>query len=181
MPIQRPSVIAQSDNRVLACAPTALLAFIVNEDEEFLMLSSPESKKHEWEVINGMLEHDETLLDGLLREIHEEAGDHIQVRPLCVIHNFSFPYDATIQNMHCICYLFAYEGGMIDPGDDMVGSLVRWASLDEIEQGYLNVIVPAFLPWVFRRTLDLFRLLKDSPPVMLQPSFEMLPPHKYVD
>jgi 8-oxo-dGTP pyrophosphatase MutT (NUDIX family) len=60
--------ITSSEGRRFANAPAALLAFIVNEDERILMLSHPNSAGR-WEVVNGALEHGETLLDGCLREI----------------------------------------------------------------------------------------------------------------
>lgn len=178
MSIQRPIVTAQHNQRRLACVPTALLAFIVNDDERILMLSHPNSGDR-WEVINGALEHDETLLEGLRREIREETGGRTQVRPLSALHTFSFPYAEGLPYMTCVCYLFAYEGGDIVPGDDMTGSRVRWIDVEEIASGDVTVIVPRFVPWVFARAVDLYRLLKDHPPVVHQPPFEAVPPPKY--
>ena len=170
--------ITVSSGRRLACIPAAILAFIVNADERMLMLAHPNSGGR-WEVINGALEHNETLLAGCLREIREEAGGQIQVRPLSLVHVYSFPYDEKTPQMLSMCYLFAYEGGEVIPGDDMANSQVRWVSAEEVARGEVDVIVPRSMPWLFERAVELYRLLKDRPPVVHQPLFESIPGRKY--
>jgi ADP-ribose pyrophosphatase YjhB (NUDIX family) len=166
------------DGRRFACIPAAVLAFIVNADERVFMLAHPNSGWR-WEIINGALEHGETLLEGCLREICEEAGNQLQVRPLSLLHAYSFPYAENVPHMLSLCYLFAYEGGEVIPGDDMVSSQVRWVSPDEIARGEVEVIVPRDMPWLFERAVELYRLLKDRPPVLHQPQYDSIPPRKY--
>jgi len=170
--------ITTSSGRRFACVPASVLAFIVNPDERILMLSHPNSGGR-WEIINGALEHNETLLEGCLREIREEAGDQLQVRPLSLIHAHSFPYAENVRHMLCLFYLFAYEGGSVLPGDDMTNSQVCWVSPDAIKHGTIKVIVPRDIPWVFDRAVELYRLLKDRPPVLHQPHYDSIPPVKY--
>ena len=170
MSAELPTFTASSGRR-FACIPAAILAFIVNDDERILMLAHPNSKGR-WEVINGALEHGETLLAGCLREIREEAGDQIEVRPLSLFHGYSFPYDENVPHMLSLCYLFACEGGDVIPGDDMANSQVRWVGADEIARDEVNVIVPRDMPWLFERAIELYRLLKDRPPVNHQPQFD---------
>jgi len=95
-------------------------AIILNAAEQVLLLSSP-TKNHpdEWQIISGALEAAETILAGALREVREEAGSHIQVRPLGVVHAQSFHFDTHVPYMIGISYLLAYEGGEVRPGDDM--------------------------------------------------------------
>lgn len=156
-----PIVIAKSGREFVA-TPLALVAVIVREDERILMLSSPRYPD-QWEPVSGAYDGDETVIEGLLREIREEAGDDIRVRPLCTIHACTFSYDESVRYMISICYLLAYEGGEVVPGDDMVGSDVKWMSVDEIENGVYGVIIPPEQLWIYRRAVDLFQMLKDAP------------------
>ncbi len=177
MSAELPTTTARSGRR-FACVPAAVLAYVVNADERVLLLSHPNSGGR-WEVINGAYEHGETPLEGCQREIREEAGPQLQVRPLCLLHVYSFPYDAQVTSMLSICYLFAHEGGEVIPGDDMAGSRVRWASLDEIARGEVEMVVPPDMPWLFERAVELYRLLKDRPPVLHQPQYDTIRPPKY--
>lgn len=163
--------------RTFACHPAAVLAFIVGPDERILMLSHP--ARRGWEVINGALDGAESVLQGVLRETREEAGDQVRVRPLGALHAYTFRYDDAVQHMISIAYLLAYEGGEVIPGDDMRGSAVRWVSVDEIERGAVSIEVPTGQPWLFRRAIDLYRLLRDQPPVTLQPAFDESTRNKY--
>ena len=43
--------------------------------------------------------------------------------------------------MIAIYYLLAYEGGAVEPGDDMLGSQYRWWSLMELEAEQVKVVV----------------------------------------
>jgi len=74
----------------------AVQAIIVNPDEQFLLLSSP-TRQQGWQVVSGALEAGETLLAGTLREVYEELGQDIQVRPLGTVHAETFHYDEQVQ------------------------------------------------------------------------------------
>ena len=169
MPNQQP-IITSTKGREFAGSAACVVAFIMDKNERLLMLSAPNRER--WEVVNGALDSDETVLAGTLREIREEAGP-IQVRPLGVFHAYTFPYDDNVQYLLCVCTLFAYEGGEVAPGDDMAGSEVHWFSLDELENGEGYDFIPDRMPWLFRRAVDQYRLLKDQPSVTLQPTWEL--------
>jgi ADP-ribose pyrophosphatase YjhB (NUDIX family) len=158
MLLPQPIVIASERGRQFACSAVALQAIIVNEREEILLLASPRRYEAEtWQVVSGALEAGETILAGVLREIREEAGEEIQVRPLGVVHVQTFHYDANVQYMIGIYYLLAYEGGVVRPGDDMVESLFRWWSLDELADENIRLFVPN-LRWILERAVPLYRL-----------------------
>lgn len=55
----------------------------------------------------------------------------------------------------------SYEGGQIEPGDDMSGSQFRWSNLKEMTNESMEVIVPKE-KWIVRRAIELYRLWKDS-------------------
>jgi ADP-ribose pyrophosphatase YjhB (NUDIX family) len=133
------------------------MAIIVNEQEEILLLAHPELNGG-WQIVNGAMEAGETPLEGALRETREEAGGDIQVRPLGTVHVSAFHYDEKVRNMLSIAYLFAYEGGEIQPGDDMEGSEYRWWNLDEMAAEAFELIVPPGEIWVLERAIDLYRL-----------------------
>ena len=52
-----------------------------------------------WEPVNGAVDGGETLLEAALREVREEAGQHLRVRPLGVVHASTFEYDARVRRM----------------------------------------------------------------------------------
>lgn len=152
-----PTVTNMGGKRTFDCFPMAGLIFIVDQQERVLMLSHPRADGR-WEVVNGALEHGESILDGCLREAHEEAGEEIKLRPLGIVHAYTHHYEPGLP-MASICYLMAYEGGEVVPGDDMAGSEIRWVALDEIDG--LDVIAPR-QTWLFGRAVELFRVWRDE-------------------
>ena len=98
----------------------------------------------------------------------QEAGPAVKVRPIGVIHAYNFHYDEQAQYMLSVCYVMAYEGGEVIPGDDMRGSRVGWFGLDALQDEQLKVIVPPQDRWLFQRAIDTYRLYKNDA-VSLQP------------
>lgn len=163
-------IITTQRGRQMACTPAANVAFIVDEQERILMLSNP--KTNGWEPVNGALDAGETLMESLLREIREEAGDQIRARPLGLVHAFNFAYDPTVPYVISLCWVLKYEGGEVIPGDDMRGSDVHWFTVEELESGDYDIVVPRDVPWIFRRVVDLYHLYKNGPTVELQPEID---------
>ena len=166
MPDARPTATALN-GRLFATFPAAVLVPIVNRREELLLLESPH-RPGLWEPVNGAVDVGETLFDAALREVREEAGPRLSVRPLGVVHASTFSYDARLQHVISVVYLMAQEGGNPVPGSDMRGSRVRWATLGAIESEGLRLLPPFDEPWLRRRTIDLFRLWEPEPAVPLQ-------------
>ena len=159
MPSQQPHVTSVDGKRKFAYFPAAVMVFIVNEREEILLLSHPK-RSNGWEVVNGALEAGETVLQGALRETREEAGEQVQVRPLGTVHVASFHYDENVQYMLSVGYLMAYEGGDIQPGDDMAGSRFKWWNSEELRAEKVNVLIPPNGCWLLQRAIELYRLWK---------------------
>ena len=160
----QPTVISKR-GRPFATSAIALQAIIINDQEQFLLLSSPRRNgDNEWQTVSGGLEAGETILQGILREVREEAGE-IQVRPLTVLHSQTFHYDDNVRFMVGINYLLHYEGGEVVPGDDMVGSEFRWWRVAELETAVTNGQVTLHKSthlWQLRRAAQLYRLLSDA-------------------
>jgi hypothetical protein len=74
--------------------------------------------------------------------------------------------------MLSIAYLFAYESGEIQPGDDMEGSEYRWFGLDEIASEDFELIIPPGEKWLLARAVDLYRLWNQDD-VANQPGFDL--------
>ena len=148
--------------RPFATAAIALQALILNDQSEILLLSSPDrNHENEWQVVSGGLEAGETLLDGTLREVAEEIGEDVRVRPLGIVHAQTFHYDKNVQFMVGIYTLLAYEGGQIVPGDDMVGSEFKWWSSAELETADIT-FAPSTHLWMIRRAVELFPLWREQ-------------------
>jgi 8-oxo-dGTP pyrophosphatase MutT (NUDIX family) len=163
----RPPTITAVSGRTFATFPAAVVVPIVNRQGELLLLES-QRRAGLWESVNGAMERGETLLEAALREVREEAGPDLRVRPLGVVHASSFAYDARVTRMLSVVYLMAHEGGVAIAGDDMLGSEIRWARLGEIESDRLQLLAPLDQPWLRRRTLELFWLWVSEAPVLLQ-------------
>ena len=157
MQVQQPTVTTVNGRRTFACFPAAVVVFIVNEKEEILMLSHP--KRNGWEVVNGAVEAGETVLDAVLRETAEEAGEGVRIRPLATLNISNFHYDDNVPSMLSIAYLAAYEGGKIEPSDDMLGSDHCWMSLETFAQEDVNILVPVpYQHWLPQRAIESYRL-----------------------
>lgn len=178
-PVAQPPVVVSEKGRPFACAPAALLVFLINEREEFLLLRHP--FRTGWEVVNGALEANETLADGALREVREEAGPEVQARLLGPVHTQNFHYDRQVRYMLSLSFVAAYEGGAVVPGDDMAGSEAGWFDLATVEDETFPVLVPPApeLRWLFRRALTLYRLWRDED-VLLQGPLVEGAPNKYM-
>ncbi len=154
-------------HRQFTTSAVAVQAIIVNKTEQVLLLLSP-TRNQGWQVISGAFEAEESLLAGTLREVYEEAGPNIQVRPLGTVHAQTFHYDENVPYMVSTYYLFAYQGGPVQPGDDMIGSEFRWWSIPELETEPIEFHASTKL-WLLKRAIDLFRLWRDQPDLPLQP------------
>ncbi len=133
MATSRPYVTSEGPRfRRFAAFPVAVQAILVNSAVRFLLLLNPAGDQG-WQVVSGALEAGETILDGTLREVYEELGPGIRVRPMGTVHLESFQYDSRVRFMLGSYYLFLYQGGPIHPGDDMRGSNFRWWSLPELQ------------------------------------------------
>ena len=73
--ILTPTVTAEN-GREFSCMPAAILVFVIDSEENILLLRHPD--REGWEVINGALEAGETVLEGALRESREEAGTAVR-------------------------------------------------------------------------------------------------------
>jgi len=167
MHADRPASIVSSAGRSFATFPAAVVVPIVNDREEFLLLQS-RRRPGWWEPVNGAVEAGEPLLDAALREVGEEAGPDVRARPLGVVHASTFALDDRVGHMISVVYLMAYEGGAVTPGDDMEGSIVRWAGVDDIAAEGLRLLAPLDQAWLRLRALELFRLWAPAPGVELQ-------------
>jgi 8-oxo-dGTP pyrophosphatase MutT (NUDIX family) len=163
----RPPTITTSSGRTFATFPAAVVVPVLDTAEQLLLLESPR-RAGLWEPVNGAVDEGETLLEAALREVREEAGPDLRVRPLGVVHASSFAYDARLERVISVVYLMAHEGGAAEPGGDMRGSRVRWATLGAIDSAALRLLPPLDQAWLRRRTLELYRLWVAEPPARLQ-------------
>lgn len=159
-------ITAGPKHRQFTTSAVAVQAIIVNQAEQVVLLESS-TRKQGWQVVSGALEAGETLLAGTLREVYEELGPNIQVRPLGTVHAETFHYDEQVQYMLSTYYLFAYQGGNIKPGDDMLGSEYRWWILPELEEKGLIFHASAKI-WVLKRAVALYRLWSQEAELPLQ-------------
>jgi ADP-ribose pyrophosphatase YjhB (NUDIX family) len=172
MSTHQPFLTTVQGTRRFACSAVAVQAIILNATEQVLLLSSPtKNRPDEWQIISGALEAAETILAGALREVHEEAGPHLQVRPLGVVHAQTFHFDAHVPYMIGISYLLAYEGGEVQPGDDMRDARYQWWSLEELTAATVR-LHPSTPLWMLHRAVVLYRVWHDQPPVPLQPALD---------
>jgi 8-oxo-dGTP pyrophosphatase MutT (NUDIX family) len=135
--------------RELAAFPAAVLVLLVDEEDRALLLRKPGDDA--WQVVNGAMEAGETVLHAARRETHEEAGPAVRVRPVGVLHTMSFVLEGRPSPILSVVYLFAYEGGPVEPGDDMEGSEHAFVALDELANGAWPMEVPRGQPWLYER------------------------------
>ena len=164
-PAAQPELVASNGRRFAGFA-AAVLVFIVDPDtRRFLLLSSPTNRgRPGWEIVNGGLEAGETVLEGVLREVAEEAGPDVEIRQLGTVHAWTYRYDDLVPHMISIAFVASYLGGDVVPGDDMAGMDVRWATIDEVRA--IAAAGEALIPeevWLFERALQCFDAWVDEP------------------
>ena len=159
----QPELVATSGRRFAGFAAAVLVFVIDPSTRRVLLLQSPRRTRG-WEIVNGGLEAGETLLEGAAREVAEEAGESVSVRVLGVVHASTWRYDDVVTHMISTFFVAAYEGGDVVPGDDMAGSTVRWASLDDVRSLVAGgePLVPGEL-WLFERAFECFDRWVSSP------------------
>lgn len=136
--------------------PAGVLCYVLRPDGRFLLLKHP--RRAGLEVVSGAVEAGETLLAAAVRELAEETGSSMAVRPLGVFHASSFAYEDTTPNLISVHWLFAYQAGEVMPADDMAGATVAWMTCDEIAAAKLTVPEPVSgrSDWLFRRALAVY-------------------------
>ena len=151
-------ILVGTNGRRFAGFAAAVLVFVIDADRRVLLLKAP-GRRRGWEIVNGGLEAGETLLEGVAREVAEEAGAGLRMRVLGTVHAMTFHYDDAIPHMISSFFVAEYLGGDVEPGDDMAGSEVRWATLDEVREFFDagQAMVPQEL-WLFERALQCFDL-----------------------
>ena len=163
--MSQPDLIATNGRRFPGFAAAVLVFIIDPATRRFLLLSSPAKRgRGGWETVNGGMEDGETVLDSVFREVGEEAGPDVRIRPLGTVHAWTWRYDDAVTHMLSIGIVATYLGGAVVPGDDMAGSEVRWASLEDLEALVADggVLIPSEV-WLFERALQCFDLWAAAP------------------
>ena len=157
----QPELVGLNGRRFAGFAAAVLVFLIDPSTRRFLLLSSPAKRGRDgWEIVNGGLEAGETVLEGVRREVAEEAGPDVRIRVLGAVHSWTYRYDDSVTHMLSLAFVAAYDGGAVVPGDDMAGCEVKWATLEEVRS------LPSLIPedvWLFERALSLFDLWVDGP------------------
>ncbi|TAK13531.1 MAG: NUDIX domain-containing protein [Anaerolineae bacterium] len=161
MPNQQPRVPSARGNREFTTSPAAVVVFLIDEHERLLLFKHP--GRTLWEVVSGALEAGETVWEGALREVREEAGPDVLVEPLGALHTATFRFDDNNHYMLSLSLLMACRAGSVIPGDDMAGSEARWFTFDELDDPDLPLLPPTDQPWLRRRALALYRLWQAAP------------------
>jgi 8-oxo-dGTP pyrophosphatase MutT (NUDIX family) len=153
-------MIAADGQREFACFPAAIMALILDADDRVLLFSHP-ARGDGWQVVSGAIEEGESPVAALLREVREEAGPAVSIRPVGSAHTWLHRFDSAVPAMMSIAYVATYLGGEVLPGSDMAGSDVRWATLAEIERGDVSLLLPR-QPWLLRRAIAVHALFKED-------------------
>lgn len=128
-----PTKVVAANGRRFATFAAAVLVLVVDPaTDRFLLFEAPGKRgRPGWEVVNGAVERDETLLEAVHREVLEEAGA-IRVEVLGPVHAESWRYDVQVPNMISVAFAAVLRSGDVSPGDDVAGCAHRWASLDDV-------------------------------------------------
>jgi 8-oxo-dGTP pyrophosphatase MutT (NUDIX family) len=99
------------------------VAGVIVDDEGRALIIQRRDNGH-WEPPGGILEHGETIEDGLRREVYEETGLKVEPGPLTGV------YQNMRRNIVALVFRCRRSGGELTDGDEV--SAFRWVSADEV-------------------------------------------------
>jgi catechol 2,3-dioxygenase-like lactoylglutathione lyase family enzyme/8-oxo-dGTP pyrophosphatase MutT (NUDIX family) len=150
---RQPTVADRRKPRRFACSPMGVFVVVFDDEDRALVLRPPGDDR--FQVPNGAVEADEDPADAARRELVEEAGP-IATGPLWCFSAYSVDYDDLLPRLTSIGFVTRYVSGTPLAGDDMLGSEVRWAGLDELAPKTL------FIPGDPERLRQALRVLRAS-------------------
>jgi ADP-ribose pyrophosphatase YjhB (NUDIX family) len=159
-PTPKHPMIKTASGRQLACYPTSVFGFVVDNFDRLLLFRQPGLTG--WEVISGPMEAGETVPEAMIREIGEEAGPRCVTVYLGVIDTFTFVFDANLPPLVSVCCLMRYRGGEIEPGHDAKDADFQWWDLSRIDD--IDLLVPKGRWDLLTKAVDLSRYLRDARP-----------------
>lgn len=125
----QPTVADRRKPRRFACAPMGVFVVVADEQDRVLVLRPPDDDR--FQVPNGAVEADEDPVDAARRELAEEAGP-VETGPLACFAAYAVDYDELLPRLVSMGFVTRYVSGTPVAGDDMLGSEVHWATLDEL-------------------------------------------------
>jgi 8-oxo-dGTP pyrophosphatase MutT (NUDIX family) len=99
------------------------VAGVIIDDERQALIIQRRDNGH-WEPPGGILEHGETIEDGLRREVYEETGLKVEPGPLTGV------YQNKRRNIVALVFRCRRIGGELTEGDEAIG--FRWAKANEL-------------------------------------------------
>ena len=121
-------------------------ALIFNDKGQLLILKNnlglPESRK-KWDFPGGLLEMDESLEEGLIREVLEEAGLEVEIGELVGVGDFwsRFEFeDRRVKKVRfvALAYKCRYLGGEVKLSYEH--SQYRWATPEEVKKLKITIL-----------------------------------------
>jgi 8-oxo-dGTP diphosphatase len=101
------------------------VAAVITDDQGRALLIQRRDNSH-WEPPGGVLERDETIQDGLRREVREETGLDIEPGPLTGV------YKNMVRGVVALVFRCKIIGGELSTSDEAVA--FRWAGADFIAE-----------------------------------------------
>jgi 8-oxo-dGTP diphosphatase len=102
----------------------SVAGIVVRQDGRVLAVQRADNGT--WEPPGGVLELDETLEDGVRREVYEETGVKVQVGPLTGV------YKNMTRGIVALVFRCRPEEGRAHPSDE--ATAVRWLTPDEVAE-----------------------------------------------
>lgn len=150
--------ITTAAGRELACYPAAVLAFIVDSFDRFLLVRKPGQTG--WEVITATLEPGESVQEAVMREVKTAAGPEFLTTYLGVLDTFTFLFDANLPPLVSICCLLRHKGGEIRKGRELREADFKWWQISELDD--IDLVAPRGRWDLLTRAVDMSRYLRDA-------------------
>jgi len=105
-------------------------AVVVHQGRVLLVQRGTEPMKGRWSIPGGLLEVGESLVAGVVREVHEETGLHVEPVELIELLDRIHREDGRVRYHYVIAdYLCRITGGDLQASSD--AAAVRWVERDE--------------------------------------------------
>lgn len=117
----------------------AIIVSVIDDEDRILLGSQGIWEENRWSILAGFVEPGESLSAAVIREMHEEAGVHVDEPQYLGSQAWPFPYSLML-GFTARLHRDHSEGNLIPDGEEI--SKLRWFSREDIAREAAELLLP---------------------------------------